>query len=204
MHRTVVAVVVLAVLTAGCQDTPNGSGTSSPTFTETTGEPSPEPTTPETTGTEVDKPSIEIANAPVGGDVRSDGLEQCADVNWLGREPIPDGTTITVGKAYLDPSGVFRFHQDACPGGARTCAGVTWEGGNPEPCYVGVRQVAHGSEDVVLVVEIAATCETDKDCQSLAKGFGKSQIKFEPEPLETPTTEPPSNGTPTSETPSNG
>jgi hypothetical protein len=81
---------------------------------------------------------------------------------------------------------------------------VTWEGGNPETCYIGARQVAHGTEDVLLVVEVAATCETDKDCQNLAKGFGESDIRFEPESLETPTTEPPSNGTPTGETPSNG
>jgi hypothetical protein len=210
MRGTAVAVVLLAVLTAGCQDTPNGNGTPSPTVTDTTGEPSPEPTTPETTGTKINKPSISTANAPIGGNVEEDDVEQCAEVNWLGKKPIPGGTTISLGSADLVPSDVFEFFQGACSGDIRTCADVQWQSGEePKPCSVGVRQVANGTGQVTLVMSISATCETQADCDGLLEGFGKSQINFDPIPLETPTTEPPtseptSEGTPSSEMPSDG
>ncbi|WP_433167454.1 hypothetical protein [Kribbella sp. CA-247076] len=207
MRRTAVAVVLLAVLAAGCQDTPNG--TPSPTFTETTGEPSPEPTTPETTGTRIDEPSISTASAPIGGNVEEDGIERCAEVNWLGKSPIPDGTTISLGAAGLSSSGVFELYQGACPGDVRACADVRWQSGDFKPCYVGARQIGNGTEDVTLIIPMEATCKTQDDCDSLLEGFGKSQIRFRPDVLETPTTEPPtteptSEGTPTSETPSDG
>ncbi|MEU4602219.1 hypothetical protein AB0F43_04480 [Kribbella sp. NPDC023972] len=204
MLRRLVTVVAIAALLAGCDDTPDGGGTPSlapTTASETTGEPSPEPTTQETTQTEVDKPSISIANAPIGGDVEEDGVEQCAEVNWLGKSPIPDGTTISLGPAELSRSGVFEFYQGACPGDVRACTDVKWHSGDFKPCYVGVRQVAHSTESVSLVIPVEATCETEADCQNLAKGFGDSQIDFDPIPLETPTTEPPTEPT---ETPSDG
>ena len=196
MSRTALTVALFAVLVAGCADTPNGDGTPSPapTTSETTGEPSPEPTTPETTQTQQTKPSIKIANAPIGGNVEEDGVEQCAEVNWLGKNPIPDGTTISLGAAGLAPEGVFEFYQGSCPGDVRTCADVQWQSDDFKPCYVGARQVANGTEDVSLVIPMEATCETDEDCQSLVEGFGKSQIRFRPDVLETPTSETPSNG----------
>ncbi|GAB2662229.1 hypothetical protein GCM10009743_43150 [Kribbella swartbergensis] len=185
---------------AGCADTTDGGGgTPSPaptTAPDTTGEPSPEPTTPETTQTEIDKPSISIANAPIGGNVEEDGVEQCAEVNWLGKSPIPDGTTISLGAAGLSPDGVFDFYQGACPGDVRACADVKWQSGDFKPCYVGVKQVANGTEAVDLVIAVQAVCETEKDCESLAEGFGASQIEFQPIPLETPGGETPTNGTP--------
>jgi hypothetical protein len=205
MRRTALAVALFAVLMAGCADTPNGNGTPSPgPITESTGEPSPEPTTPETTQTEVNKPSIKIANAPIGGNVVEDGVEQCAEVNWLGKKPIPDGTTISLGEAGLSPGDVFEFYQGSCPGDVRPCAGVTWTSSDSKPCSVGVRQVANGTESVSLVIPIEATCETDADCQSLGAGFGDSQIDFDPIELEPPTTEPPTTDPPTTEPTSNG
>ncbi|TDD28256.1 hypothetical protein E1218_07620 [Kribbella turkmenica] len=204
MRRTAVAVVVLAVLVAGCQDTPDGNGTPSPTITETTGEPSPEPTTLETTGTRIDEPSIEIANAPIGGNVEEDGVEQCAEVNWLGKNPIPGGTTISLGSVRLSAQGVFELYQGSCPGDVRACADVRWQSGDFKPCYVGARQVANGTEDVYLVIGMTAVCETQDDCDGLVEGFGESQIRFRPMFLETPTTEPTSEGTPSSEMPSDG
>jgi hypothetical protein len=203
MIRTARAVALIAVLVAGCADT-TGGGTPSPaptTASETTGEPSPEPTTQETTQTEIDKPSISIANAPIGGNVEEDGVEQCAEVNWLGRSPIPDGTTVSLGPAALRPRGVFEFDRGSCPGDVRSCADMKWQSSDFTPCYVGVRQVANGTGAVELVIPVTATCETEKDCESLAEGFGTSQIEFRPIPLETPT---PSNGTPGNGTPTNG
>ena len=207
MSRTALAVALFAVLVAGCADTPNGGDTPSPgptTASETTGEPSPEPTDPETTQTEVDKPSISIANAPIGGDVEEDGVEQCAEVNWLGKTPIPAGTTISLDAPRLRPGGVFEFYHGSCPGDVRACADVKWQSGDFKPCYVGVRQVANSTEVVDLVIGVEAVCETEKDCQSLAKGFGTTQIDFDPIPLETPTSETPTNGTPSNGTPTNG
>jgi hypothetical protein len=200
VHRKRVAFLLFAVLLVGCADTPGGTPTPGPTASETTtGEPPPEPTTPETTRTKQTKPSIELANAPIGGNVDSDGVERCAEVNWLGQSPIPDGTVIHLGTPGLDPEGIFELDQSACPGNARRCADVQWQAGNFKPCHVGARQVANSTDDVTLVIPISATCETEEDCQSLAAGFGGSQIRFQPDVLETPTSE-----TPTSETPSNG
>jgi hypothetical protein len=196
MFTRILAVAVLIL--AGCADTSDG-GTPAPaptTASETTGEPPPEPTTPETTQTLQKKPSISIANAPIGGNVEEDGVEHCAEVNWLGKNPIPAGTTISLGTAGLAPTGVFEFYQGSCPGDVRTCAAVKWQSGDFKPCYVGARQVANGTKPVDLVIPIEAVCATDEDCKSLAEGFGDSQIDFDPIPLETPS--------PTTETSSSG
>lgn len=191
MITRLLAVAAFGVLMlTGCADTPNGGETPA-TASESTGEPSPEPTDPESTQTEVDKPSISIANAPIGGNVEEDGVEQCAEVNWLGKNPIPGGTTISLGAAGLSPGGVFEFYQGACPGDVRNCADVKWQSGDFKPCFAGVRQVANSTESVDLVIPMTATCETDQDCESLVEGFGDSQIDFDPIPLEKPTTEPP-------------
>ncbi len=185
-----VAFLAFAVLLVGCSDTPGP--TPEPTVTETTtGEPSPEPTTPETTRTKQTKPSIAIANAPIGGNVDSDGVERCAEVNWLGRSPIPDGTVIHLGRPRLDPEGVFELDQSACPGDARKCTDVRWQANNFKACHVGARQVANSTDDVTLVIPMSATCESEEDCQSLVAGFGGSQIRFQPDVLETPTSETP-------------
>lgn len=200
MHRLTVAVALVAVLLAGCSDTPSETDTPTPgPTTEQTDEPSPEPTDPETPQTQQQKPSISIANAPIGGDVDREGDERCAEVNWLGKSPIPDGTTIALGRARLDPGGIFEFYQSACPGDARACADVKWQSGAFEPCYVGVRQVADGTDSVVLVIPMQATCDSEQDCKSLVAGFGTSQISFEPDFLETPTTESTPTETPTNE-----
>jgi hypothetical protein len=206
MLRKLVAVAAVVVLMVGCADTPNGNGTPSPapTTSETTGEPSPEPTTTLSPQPTEDKPAISIANAPIGGNVEEDGVEQCAEVNWLGKSPIPAGTTISLGPPGLRPSGVFEFYQGSCPGDVRACTDVKWQSGDFKPCFVGVRQVANSTESVDLVIPVQAVCETEEDCQSLTKGFGTTQIDFEPIELETPATESPANGTPTTATPSNG
>jgi hypothetical protein len=193
MLRKLAAVLAFAALLVGCADTP--TPTPGPTSSEaTTGEPSPEPTTPETTRTKQKQPSIEIANAPIGGNVDSDGVERCAEVNWLGTSPIPDGTVIHLGPPGLDPEGIFEFDQSACPGDARRCTDVQWQANNFKACHVGAKQVANSTDDVTLVIPMSATCETEEDCQSLVAGFGTSQIRFQPDVLETPTSETPSNG----------
>ena len=116
------------------------------------------------------QPAIELASAPIGGNVDVDGSKQCAEVNWLGRNPIPDGTTIKLGTPGLDPGGVFDFDQSSCAGDLRPCTDVQWQSSSFQACYVGVRQVANGSKDVSLIIPVAATCASQEDCDSLANG----------------------------------
>jgi hypothetical protein len=157
--------------------------------------PSPEPPQPPTT-----KPSIEIANAPIGGN-GGVGPRACADVNWLGKEPIPDGTTIRIGSIHLDPKGIFELDQGSCSDvGAPSCAGLEWKGDSPPGCSVGAKQVAAAdpSQTVLVVLSVMATCESQADCDRLAadaKASGGSQINFEPDgsfgtPSESPSESP--------------
>ncbi|WP_405065427.1 hypothetical protein OG558_26300 [Kribbella sp. NBC_01510] len=179
-----------------------GEPTPEPNVTESTGAPAPEPTDPESTQTKQQKPSIKIANAPIGGDNPSvDGVDHCAIVNWLGKKPIPDGTTITVKEIHLESEGVFTLRQSAC-GDRRPCSGIKWQSADPVPCYVGARQIVSSSDEVRLVIKASAVCATKADCQSLTAGFGESQIFFFPEELETTPSETASNETSPKVTPS--
>lgn len=192
MRGLTVAVAVIAVLLAGCSDTTSGGGTPAPgqATSEATGEPSAEGTGAETAQPRQSKPSIEIVSAPIGGNVEADGLRQCAEVNWLGRSPIPDGTAIRLGSPGLDPDGVFEFDQSSCSGDLRPCSDVEWQSVNFKPCYVGVRQVENGSDDVSLIIPVKATCTSQEDCDSLVDGTGGSQIRFTPDTIWTPTASP--------------
>lgn len=242
MRKGVLTMVLVMVLAVGCSGPSNSSGTTSPDGTgtseptgggtsppdttatsEPTGEPAPEPTDPESTQTKQRKPSIETANAPIGGDNPDiNGVKHCAPVNWLGKKPLPDGTTVTIDGIGLgtgdesegDSAGVFTLDQSACPGSRRPCTNVSWQPDDLEPCYVGARQIASSGEDVNVIIHTIATCATREDCKSLTEGFGGSQVSFFPEelettPSETPTSEATPSETPTSEanpseTPSDG
>lgn len=186
-----------AALIAGCDDTPNGNGTPTPlptTASEDTGEPTTEGTDTETAQTEQQKPSISIANAPIGGSgPDQEGVEQCVEVNWLGKNPLPDGTTVKLGSIGLDPEGIFELYQSACPGDARRCTDLVWSSESLRPCYVGGRQVANGNDTVLVIISATATCATEDDCNSLTEGAGQSSVGFNPGELETPT-ETPSDG----------
>ncbi|TWD82908.1 hypothetical protein FB561_4054 [Kribbella amoyensis] len=222
-------IAVLLVLAAACTDsTGDGTdGTDSPTTsdttttapttapttggptTEDTTEPTLEPTEPETTQPTRQKPSIQLANAPIGGDVDADGEYQCAEVNWLGRNPIPAGTAIRTGARALEPGGIFRFDQSACRPDDRPCINVDWQEQNFRPCYIGVRQVQSGTEDepVTLILEAVAVCATQSDCDTLVGDQPGSQITFVPDPTvgpsETPSVAPSStSGSPGTATPS--
>jgi len=176
--RKALATGLLAVL-VGC----GGNNTGSPVEsapTDTFAEPSLEPTEPESTQPEQPKPSIELASAPIGGNVEENGVFRCAEVNWLGRSPIPAGTTIVTGPPHVEPGGVFELDQRGCPATARPCPDVQWVAGNFQPCYVGARQVAAGTDDIALIMPIRATCRTDADCQSLSGNQKGSQIAFTP------------------------
>ena len=190
MRGLTVAVTIAAVLLTGCSDTSSDGGTTTTEVTsENTGEPAPEPTDPESTQTQQKQPTISIVSAPIGGNVQTDDLQRCAEVNWLGRNPIPDGTTIKLGSPSLDPDGVFEFYQAACSGDLRSCADVEWQSENFKPCYVGVRQIANAEEGIDridLVISVDATCATQDDCDSLAAGKGETQIRFRPDILPTP------------------
>jgi hypothetical protein len=101
-------------------------------------------------------------------------------------------TTITVESFHLAVEKVFVLDQSACADDKRPCIGVKWQSDNFTPCYVGARQIANHDDEVDLIMKVSATCETQNDCDSLAKGFGKTQISFFPDIIETPTGETPS------------
>jgi len=190
MRRPAIAIAVLALVLAGCSDTSNdggssegGSPTQDVTTSEHTGEPSPEPTDPETTQEPVDKPSVKIAQLPVGGG--ADG--NCNSVNWLGGDVIRPGTTMTLGTPTFDPDDIFEVDQSAC-GDSRSCEGLEWTADSQEACSVGFKQV--GTQGTVtLKVPAAVTCATQADCDELKKKEG-SQIMLTAVPPETPSEEP--------------
>jgi hypothetical protein len=193
----------LLVILMGCgggSDNTDGTPPTSDSPSEPTSEPPVEPTEPETTQPTRRLPSIEIPSAPIGGNVRARGNRQCAEVNWLGREPIPDGTTIKVGSPHLEPRGVFDLDQTGCAENRRSCAEVYWQASAFKPCYVGVRQIANSTDDVQLIMPVTATCKTEVDCQSLDADQGGSQISFSPIDLAPSPESPESPESPTSPT----
>lgn len=195
---TYLATLILLASLVGCSDTTStGDSGDDPGGSETFSDPSGEPTGPEQPQTNRNQPAIEIASLPVGGNVRTDGITQCAEVNWLGKSPIPDGATVSVTAVGLDPDGVFRLDQRACDSDGRRCVGVRWRSDRLSRCFVGVRQVAAGDGDVQLIVTGVATCRRQSDCDNLVEPGDGSQIAFTPADVE-PSTEP------SSETPAGG
>ena len=213
----ILAIGTLTVLTAcgagGAMEgaTSEPSASVSATISEDpTSEPPVEPTEPESTGPVENKPSIKIANAPIGGN-GDQGPLACADVNWLGEKPIPDGITIKLESIHLDdPAGIFQLDQGSCAANLRSCAGLEWKGGDPPACYVGAKQVAFADTsendiEVLVILSVTVTCESQADCNSLAadpQNSGGSSVAFTPDPdFGTPTGSPSESP---SESPSNG
>jgi hypothetical protein len=189
--RRMLAIGTLAVLTAcGAGGAEGGAGETSATAAATsseeqTTEPSVEPTEPESPQPTQKKPTIKIANAPIGG-TDGQGRRDCVKVSWLGKKPIPNGMTIKVGSIHLEPGGIFELDQGSCSDDRRSCAGVEWKGGEPPGCYVGAKQVsASETGNVVLViVAVTVTCQHQADCDSLAadaEARGGSEVGFEPD-----------------------
>jgi hypothetical protein len=181
-----VATGLLLLLLFGCAgNDSNGDDPISiePTETTRTSEPPIEPTDPESTQPTQQKPSIEIASAPIGGNVEiTQPGYQCAEVNWLGKNPIPDGTSIKVGSPHLEPGGVFELDQTACGDKTPLCTGdIEWQPGNFKPCYVGAKQLTTG-DPVALILSVAAECATEADCKALQGDVPGSQISFTPGP----------------------
>lgn len=179
-----VATFCLLLLLIGCggndsSDDPITIDTDSPAASE----PPTEPTGPETSQPSQQKPSIEIASAPIGGNVEStENGYQCAEVNWLGRNPIPDGTTIQVGSPHLEPGGVFELDQTGCGDKSPPCGtDLVWQSNTFKPCFVGVRQIGSGNA-VQLILSASAECATEADCASLQGQVPGSQISFTPGP----------------------
>jgi hypothetical protein len=157
-----------------------------------TTEPSLEPTEPESTRPPEKKPSIKIANAPVGGG-QGQGPRACVQLSWLAAEP-PDGTTIKLESIYFTWSGtsrpatIFELDQSSCRGVAEAplcAAGQEWKRGGPQSCSVGVRQVAAAdpSQTVTVKLRVTVTCERQADCDSVdaaAKKKGGSQVSVTP------------------------
>jgi hypothetical protein len=188
--RRLLAIGTLAVLTA-CGGGGPEAGTGEPAASvsatssdEPTSEPSVEPTEPESTGPIENKPFIKIASAPIGGNPEQ-GQRACANVNWLGSKPIPDGTTIKLGSIELNPVGIFELDQGSCGDDVRSCVGLEWKSGDSLACSVGVRQVAAGRETVYLKIPVTVTCENQADCDSVdaeAKKLGGSSVGVLPDP----------------------
>jgi hypothetical protein len=179
-----------------------------------TTEPSREPTEPESIRPPEKKPSIKIANAPIGGG-QGQGPRDCVQLSWLAAEP-PDGTTIKLERIYFTWSGtnrpinVFEVDPSSCAGvaeGPLCAAGQEWKRGGQNSCYVGVNQVVPASRTVTVKLRVTVTCERQADCDNVlqqAKDSLGSQVSVTPvrdigSPSPSPS-EPPSG--PTSETPS--
>lgn len=182
-----VATFCLLVLLIGCggndsSDDPITIETDSPAASQPS-EPPVEPTDPETAQPTQQKPSIEIASAPIGGNVETTETGyQCAEVNWLGRNPIPAGTTIQVGSPHLEPGGVFELDQTGCGDKTPPCdTELVWQSNTFKPCFVGVRQIAIG-KSAQLILSATAECATEADCASLQGQVPGSQISFSPGP----------------------
>jgi hypothetical protein len=166
-----------------------------PTETTDTTDAPVEPTDPETTQPTQKKPSFKVASAPIGGNhgPTDDGY-QCAEVNWLGTNPIPDGTTIKIGSPQLSPTGVFEFDQAGCGNKSPECtSGIVWQSGGFQPCYVGVKQLK-GGDPVELQIAVDAECATEEDCKSLEGDNPGSQITFTPTQPNTENPESPPSG----------
>jgi hypothetical protein len=224
MLATCALVVLAACGSGGAAD--GGAGETSATVSATssaepTTEPSVEPTEPESTGPVESKPSIKIANAPIGGN-GDQGPRACADVNWLGTKPIPDGITIKLESIHLKPDGIFELDQASCADNPRSCAGLEWRGADPPECHVGAKQVAFAdSSEVLVTLSVTVTCESQADCDSLAADSQNkvgSSIALTPDPdfgkpSESPSEAPSESGSeaasesppgPASESPSDG
>ena len=208
----VIAVIALLSAVAACSDTPTTQPEPSPSTpttttassTETTGEPSQEPTEPESTRPRQEKPSVSIANAPIGGSPQQDHALQCAEVNWLG-ESLPDGTTVTLESPWLRHGDAFKLDQSACDSFdvARRCKGVVWRPGDLEPCSVGARQVAKDGPEATLVIPVKVTCTTQEICVNLKRKSAGSTVKFRPGDIEVLPSTPSEHPSP-DETPSGG
>jgi hypothetical protein len=177
--------ILIGLLGSSCSDSgggpdAGGAPTDATTSGEATNEPSTEPTGPESSRPTRQQPSIDIASAPIGGNVDAKDGHRCAEVNWLGTNPIPSGTTINLGPPHLEPAGIFELDQTGCPADSRSCADVRWATSSFKACFVGARQVAPGSQDVSLIIPVTATCATESDCHSLVGNAGGSQIVFSP------------------------
>ncbi|WP_328321604.1 hypothetical protein OHA70_24835 [Kribbella sp. NBC_00382] len=187
LARSLMAFCLLLLL-IGCGGSSSGDDpitietTDSPAASQPS-EPPVEPTDPETTQPTQQKPSIQIASAPIGGNVESTQTGyQCAEVNWLGRNPIPAGTTIQVGSPHLEPGGVFELDQTGCGDKTPPCGSdLVWQSNTFKPCFVGVRQIATGKA-AQLIVSASAECATEADCASLQGQVPGSQISFSPGP----------------------
>jgi hypothetical protein len=186
--------------------------------------PSLEPTEPESTGPPEKQPSIEIANAPVGGG-QFQGPRDCVQLSWLD-VPIPEGTTIKLERIYFTrpgtnrPINIFEVDASSCRGVAEAplcAAGQEWKRDGPKSCAVGVNQVVPASGTVTVKLPIIVTCERQADCDSVRKqSTVGSQVSVTPArrigtpsaspsaPASEPTSETPSepSSEPTSETPS--
>jgi hypothetical protein len=208
--RRTLAIGLLAVVAAcGSGGSDGGAEDSSTTTTTTssdepTTEPTLEPTDPETTQSSREKPSVKIANAPIGGNSPSGGTQQCADVNWLGKKPIPDGTTIKLGSIHLEPNDIFELDQGSCPGDARSCTDLEWQGSETQACFVGAKQVAPADpgRSVLVILAVTVTCERQADCDSVKSNTDGSSVGFQPDPDFGTPSESPSESP--SETPSDG
>ncbi|MEV8372737.1 hypothetical protein AB0P21_08360 [Kribbella sp. NPDC056861] len=188
--RPMVAIVV-SMLLFGCAGNDSAGDDpvtlvpteTTPTEPTPTSEPPLEPTDPESSQPTQQKPSIEIASAPIGGNVETTQPGyQCAEVNWLGKNPIPDGTSIKVGSPHLEPGGVFELDQTACGDKTPLCTGdIEWQAGSFQPCYVGAKQLTAG-DPVALILSVSAECATEADCKALPGNVPGSQISFAPGP----------------------
>ena len=176
---------ILVLLVTGCSGkSSNSAGVPTETATvDVNTAPATEGTDPEAPQSKQNAgPSISIASLPIGGNVDEDGTQQCAEVNWLGPKPIPQGVTITIDAIGLDPEGIFEL-DSTC--GDRPCQ-TSWQWVSATEsidCTVAARQVVDSDQTVTLVLSGTVHCGDDNACDEFRRAAedsqSGSQIRFE-------------------------
>jgi hypothetical protein len=170
--RWVPAVLLLAVVLAGCSGANPNTGTIDAATTETTREvanPPPEDTTaPESPQQSAPKTvSVSLPGLPIGGNsqLTDDPAVQCVSVGWSGPPAIPDGVTVTIGSNFtFHPAAAFTQTSANCPDGTPSCWPGTFRiGVDGGTCSLAVRTtgVATGDNPSVEVTGGTATCAPD-------------------------------------------
>jgi hypothetical protein len=129
-------------------------------------------------------PAIAVASLPIGGNVDVDGAQQCAHVNWLGPQPIPDGIVISLDGVGLDPAGVFRFGGSLCSADRPVCTPAwSWTPSTADvECLIPVTQVVDSGSPVALLLAGTVHCASESACRQFVNALGNQQIHFDAKP----------------------
>jgi len=163
----VAGAAVLAFGVSGCSTPSDGGAQSSATESPMpTSAPSAEPSGPEVPRSTDDAGvAISIAQLPIGGGADpNDAEDQCATVNWLQPELLPDNGVKVTGFRVTPPGA---FSAGGKCGESDGCADFTF-GSGADTCSVAVKALGTGG-NARLTVQGKAVCAPGKEgsCQDL-------------------------------------